>query len=48
MGKLMIGVDNISIYYILLTGLLMPICILASWETRKLEKELILCILSLE
>ena len=48
MGKLMIGIDNISIYYILLTTLLMPICILASWNITKLQKEFILCILSLE
>ncbi len=47
--KLLFGVDGISIFFILLTGILIPICILASWESiRFLHKEFLLCILGLQ
>lgn len=49
MGELMLGIDNISIYYVLLTTFLMRICLLASWESvKKLEKEYIICMLAIE
>lgn len=43
------GVDGISIFYILLTTLLIPICLLASWDSIKyLNKEYLICFLSIE
>jgi NADH-quinone oxidoreductase subunit M len=44
-----LGIDGISIYFILLTALLMPICILASWKSvEKQVKEFIIAFLVLE
>ena len=44
-----LGVDGISIFYILLTTLLIPICLLASWDSIKyLDKEYLICFLSIE
>ena len=44
-----LGVDGISILYIVLTTMLIPISILVSWESIKImRKEFIISILSLE
>lgn len=44
-----LGIDGISILYIVLTALLIPICILVSWDTIKIfKKEYIICLLSIE
>ena len=44
-----LGIDGISILYIVLTAFLIPICILVSWDTIKIfKKEYILSILSIE
>ena len=44
-----LGVDGISIYFILLTTLLIPLCLLISWKSIKhLVKEYILCFLIME
>lgn len=46
---IVLGVDGISIYFIILTGILIPICILISWESvRYMMKEYLLCILLIE
>lgn len=37
-GSLSVGVDGISIYYIILTGLLTPVCLLSSWSNVKIKK----------
>ncbi|MBS9476280.1 NADH-quinone oxidoreductase subunit M [Ancylobacter radicis] len=43
------GVDGISLPFVLLTTLLMPMCILASWESIKVRvKEYMICFLLLE
>ena len=43
------GVDGISIFFIILTALLTPICILISWNSIKSSiKEFLLCLLILE
>ncbi|QIB35663.1 NADH-quinone oxidoreductase subunit M [Ancylobacter pratisalsi] len=43
------GVDGISLPFVLLTTLLMPMCILASWESVQLRvKEYMICFLVLE
>ncbi len=43
------GVDGISVLFVVLTGLLMPICILASWESiTKRVKEYMIAFLVLE
>ncbi|WP_029355802.1 NADH-quinone oxidoreductase subunit M [Bosea sp. 117] len=43
------GVDGISLPFVLLTTLLMPICILASWESIQVRvKEYMICFLVLE
>ena len=43
-----LGVDGISIFYILLTTLLIPICLLASWDSIKLlQREYLLCFIGL-
>ncbi|MCS0497816.1 NADH-quinone oxidoreductase subunit M [Ancylobacter sp. MQZ15Z-1] len=43
------GVDGISLPFVLLTTLLMPMCILASWESIQLRvKEYMICFLVLE
>ena len=39
-----LGVDGISLFFILLTTLLIPICLLASWDAIKFnEKEYFIC-----
>ena len=48
-GPLSFAVDGISIFFIVLTALLTPICILISWNSIKfLVKEFILCLLLME
>ena len=48
-GVLNFAVDGISIFFIVLTALLTPICILISWNSIKfLVKEFILCLLLME
>lgn len=43
------GMDGISLLFILLTTFLIPICLLVSWDSVKLlEKEYLICFLSLE
>lgn len=43
------GLDGISLFFVLLTGILIPICQLASWNTvRFLQKEFLVCILGME
>ena len=43
------GVDGISILLVVLTAFLMPICILASWESVQTRvKEYMICFLLLE
>ena len=47
--KILFGVDGISIFFLILTGLLIPICLLASWDSiRFLHKEFLLCLLGIE
>jgi len=47
--SIVFGVDGISIYYILLTTILIPICILVSWESVKiLIKEYLISLLIIE
>lgn len=44
-----LGIDGISLFFVLLTTLLIPICILSSWESVKhLTKEFIISLLVLE
>jgi len=44
-----LGIDGISIYFILLTAILTPLCILASWESIKFRvKEYMIAFLLLE
>jgi NADH-quinone oxidoreductase subunit M len=43
-----VGVDGISLFLVLLTTLLMPIAILASWSMRDRVKEYLICMLLLE
>ena len=48
-GSVLFGVDGISIFFLILTALLTPICILISWNSIKfLIKEFLLCLLSIE
>lgn len=43
------GLDGISLFFLILTCLLIPICLLASWDTIKiLRKEYLLCFIALE
>ncbi|MDX5362512.1 MAG: NADH-quinone oxidoreductase subunit M [Alphaproteobacteria bacterium] len=42
------GVDGISILFVLLTTFLMPLCILASWDMKKRVKEYMIAFLVLE
>jgi proton-translocating NADH-quinone oxidoreductase chain M len=43
------GVDGISLFFIVLTTLLIPICLLASWDTILiLRKEYLLCFIGME
>lgn len=46
---MVLGIDGISIFFIILAALLMPICILISVKSIKyLIKEFLLCLLFLE
>ena len=48
-GPIIFGVDGISIFFIILTALLIPICILISWNSIKyLIKEFLLCLFLIE
>nr|YP_010133399.1 NADH dehydrogenase subunit 4 [Exaiptasia diaphana]CDG50907.1 NADH dehydrogenase subunit 4 [Exaiptasia diaphana]CDG50921.1 NADH dehydrogenase subunit 4 [Exaiptasia diaphana] len=48
-GPLFLAVDGISLFFLILTALLTPICILISWNSIKfLLKEFLLCLLFLE
>nr|YP_654372.1 NADH dehydrogenase subunit 4 [Nematostella sp. JVK-2006]ABG02346.1 NADH dehydrogenase subunit 4 [Nematostella sp. JVK-2006] len=48
-GPLFFAVDGISLFFLVLTALLIPICILISWNSIKfLLKEFLLCLLFLE
>ena len=48
-GHFHIGIDGISLYYILLTTFTMPICILASWsDDQKSHKYYMICFLIVE
>ncbi len=47
--QVLFGVDGISLSFILLTALLIPICILISWDSvKKLEKQYIINLLLIE
>jgi proton-translocating NADH-quinone oxidoreductase chain M len=44
-----LGIDGVSILYIILTAILMPVAILASWDNIKIyNKEFIICLISIE
>lgn len=46
---ILFGLDGISLFFIILTAILIPICILASWDSVKfLHKEFLLCLLGIE
>nr|YP_009020813.1 NADH dehydrogenase subunit 4 [Polymastia littoralis]AHM12894.1 NADH dehydrogenase subunit 4 [Polymastia littoralis] len=48
-GPALFAVDGVSIFFIILTALLTPICILISWNSIKfLVKEFLLCLLIIE
>nr|YP_009160772.1 NADH dehydrogenase subunit 4 [Myriopathes japonica]YP_010697714.1 NADH dehydrogenase subunit 4 [Myriopathes ulex]AGN48521.1 NADH dehydrogenase subunit 4 [Myriopathes japonica]WCF76512.1 NADH dehydrogenase subunit 4 [Myriopathes ulex] len=48
-GPVFLAVDGISLFFLILTALLIPICILISWNSIKyLLKEFLLCLLFLE
>lgn len=48
-GSALFAVDGISIFFVILTALLTPICILISWNSiRFLVKEFLLCLLFME
>ena len=48
-GYVILGVDGISIFFIILTALLIPICVLISFNSiRFLVKEFLLCLLFIE
>ena len=48
-NQIILGIDGISLFYILLTTLLIPICLLASWDSIKiLDRAYLLCFLGLE
>jgi NADH-quinone oxidoreductase subunit M len=44
----LVGIDGISLYLVLLTTLLMPLAILASWSVQERVKEYLVCMLLLE
>ncbi len=47
--NLAFGIDGISLFFLVLTTMLIPICLLASWESIKfLVKEFFVCFLLLE
>nr|YP_004222735.1 NADH dehydrogenase subunit 4 [Glaucocystis nostochinearum]ADW83107.1 NADH dehydrogenase subunit 4 [Glaucocystis nostochinearum] len=44
-----VGIDGISLFFIILTTFLIPICVLASWDSiKKNFKEFVICFLILE
>lgn len=48
-GSVVFAVDGVSIFFLILTALLVPICILISWNSiRFLIKEFLLCLLLME
>nr|YP_001648495.1 NADH dehydrogenase subunit 4 [Topsentia ophiraphidites]ABW83857.1 NADH dehydrogenase subunit 4 [Topsentia ophiraphidites] len=48
-GPVLFAVDGISIFFLILTAVLIPICILISWNSpRFLIKEFLLCLLAIE
>nr|CAD1874631.1 nad4 [Tethya wilhelma] len=48
-GSVYFAVDGISIFFVILTALLTPICVLISWNSiRFLVKEFLLCLLFME
>ena len=47
-SSFMFGVDGISLFFILLTTVLIPICLLVGWRINKYIKEYCLCLLILE
>nr|QJS34641.1 NADH dehydrogenase subunit 4 [Stichopathes abyssicola] len=48
-GPIFLAVDGVSLFFLILTALLIPICILISWSSIKyLLKEFLLCLLFLE
>lgn len=47
--NLVLGIDGISLFFLLLTTMLIPLCLLASWDSIKIKlKEYLLCFLILE
>lgn len=47
--KIFFGLDGISLFFIILTAILIPVCMLASWDSVKyLHKEFLLCLLGIE
>ena len=42
------GIDGISVLFVVLTAFLMPLCILASWKIEKRVQEYMICFLVLE
>ncbi|HKY09339.1 MAG TPA: NADH-quinone oxidoreductase subunit M [Candidatus Binatia bacterium] len=44
----LVGIDGISLFLVLLTALLMPLAILASWSVQHRVKEYLVCMLLLE
>ena len=47
-ANFMLGVDGISLFFLILTTLLVPLCILASWDLQKNLKEFLILFLLLE
>jgi len=48
-GLALLGIDGISVYFVLLTTLLIPLCLLISWDSIKTSiKEYIVCFLVME
>ena len=48
-SAIVFAVDGLSIYLVLLTALLVPICVLISWRSIvRLVKEFVLCLLVVE
>ena len=49
LGPIVFAVDGVSIFFLILTALLIPVCILISWSSIKiLVKEFLLCLLAME
>lgn len=48
-NQILFGIDGISLFYVILTTLLIPVCLLASWDSIKiLDKTYLLCFIGLE